>query len=69
MVSGSGEEDYELLKKFLKPGTVRVVETHYRGTREELIKGLQFLREQGIAWPHRGSREEKSTGVSSRSLV
>ena len=46
---GSGEEDYELLKKFLKPDTVRVVETHYRATREELIKGLQFLREQGIA--------------------
>jgi sugar phosphate isomerase/epimerase len=46
---GSGEEDYSLLKKFLKPETLRVVETHYRATREELLRGLDFLREQGIA--------------------
>ncbi len=46
---GSGEEDYSLLKKFLKPETIRVVETHYRATREELLRGLEFLKEQGIA--------------------
>jgi len=46
---GSGEEDYLSLKKFLKPETIRVVETHHRATREELVKGLEFLREQGIA--------------------
>jgi sugar phosphate isomerase/epimerase len=46
---GSGEEDYLLLKKFLKAETIRVVETHHRATREELIKGLDFLRIQGIA--------------------
>ena len=46
---GSGEEDYSFLKKFLKPETLRVVETHYRATREELLQGLAFLREQGIA--------------------
>lgn len=46
---GSGEEDYLFLKKFLKPETIRVVETHHRATREELVKGLEFLREQGIA--------------------
>jgi sugar phosphate isomerase/epimerase len=46
---GSGEEDYSLLKKFLKPETLRVVETHYRATREELLRGLDFLKEQGIA--------------------
>ena len=45
---GSGEEDYKQLKEFLKPDTVRVVETHHRATREELVQGLQFLREQGI---------------------
>jgi sugar phosphate isomerase/epimerase len=45
---GSGEEDYTFLKKFLRPETIRVVETHHRATREELITGLQFLREQGI---------------------
>ena len=46
---GSGEEDYSLLKKFLKPETLRVVEAHYRATREELLRGLDFLKEQGIA--------------------
>jgi sugar phosphate isomerase/epimerase len=46
---GSGEEDYSLLKKFLRPETLRVVETHYRATHEELIRGLDFLREKGIA--------------------
>ncbi len=46
---GSGEEDYKHLKEFLKPDTVRVVETHHRATREELVQGLEFLREQGIA--------------------
>ncbi len=45
---GSGEEDYTLLKKLLKPDTVLVVETHHRATREELIEGLAFLRKQGI---------------------
>ncbi len=46
---GSGEEDYSLLKKFLRKETIRVVETHHRATREELIQGLAFLKEQGIA--------------------
>ena len=46
---GTGEEDYSLLKKFLRPETIRVVETHHRATREELLQGLAFLREQGIA--------------------
>ena len=45
---GSGEEDYPLIKKFLKPDTLRVVETHHRATKEELLRGLDFLREQGI---------------------
>ena len=46
---GTGEEDYSLLKKYLRPETIRVVETHHRATREELIRGLAFLKEQGIA--------------------
>ncbi len=45
---GTGEEDYSLLKRYLKAETIRVVETHHRATREELIQGLAFLREQGI---------------------
>jgi len=46
---GTGEEDYSLLKRYLRPETIRVVETHHRATREELIQGLAFLKEQGIA--------------------
>jgi sugar phosphate isomerase/epimerase len=45
---GTGEEDYSFLKRYLKPETIRVVETHHRATREELLRGLAFLREQGI---------------------
>jgi len=45
---GTGEEDYSLLKRYLRPETIRVVESHHRATREELIQGIAFLREQGI---------------------
>ena len=45
---GSGEEDYTLIKKFLKPDSLRVVETHHRATKEELLRGLEFLKRQGI---------------------
>jgi sugar phosphate isomerase/epimerase len=45
---GNGEEDYALIKKFLKPSTLRVIETHHRATREELLRGLEILKEQGI---------------------
>ena len=46
---GSGEEDYVLLKKFLKPATLRVMETHHRASRDDLLRGVEFLKEQGIA--------------------
>jgi len=46
---GTGEEDYTLIQKFLKPDTICVVETHHRATREELLHGLEFLREKGIS--------------------
>ena len=45
---GSGEEDYALLKKFLKPATLRVMETHHRTSRDALLRGLEFLKEEGI---------------------
>jgi sugar phosphate isomerase/epimerase len=48
---GTGEEDYSLLKRYLKAETIRVVETHHRATRKELLQGLAFLRDQGIAKP------------------
>ena len=45
---GSGEEDYHLIKKYLKPDTLRVIETHHRAGRNELLRGLEFLKGQGI---------------------
>ena len=45
---GTGEEDYSQIKKFLQADTIKVVETHHRATREEVRKGLEFLRDQGI---------------------
>lgn len=45
---GSGEEDYRLLKKYLKSETLRIVETHHRTPPAEMIKGIEFLRKQGI---------------------
>ncbi len=46
---GSGDEDLLTLKKFLKPDTILVVETHSRASREELREGLSFLRKQEIS--------------------
>ena len=46
---GSGEEDYSLVKELLKPDTLCVVETHHRTSREELLRGLEFLRQKGIS--------------------
>jgi len=45
---GIGEVDYAALKKFIKPDTLRIIETHHRATKEELLKGIEFLKEQGI---------------------
>jgi sugar phosphate isomerase/epimerase len=46
---GSGEEDYTPIQKFLKPDILRVVESHHRASREELLQGLEFLRALGIS--------------------
>lgn len=48
MAPGTGEEDYSQLKKFLRADTIKVVETHHRASREDLKKGLEFLRAQGL---------------------
>ena len=45
---GSGEEDYRILKRYLKPETLRVVETHHRTPPAGMIKGIEFLKDQGI---------------------
>ena len=45
---GWGKEDYSLLKKFLKLETIRIIETHHRTTTEEIKKGIEFLKKEGI---------------------
>ncbi len=45
---GWGEEDYTVIKKFMKPETIRIIETHHRATREELRRGIVFLKEKGL---------------------
>jgi sugar phosphate isomerase/epimerase len=47
-VPGSGEEDYLLLKRYLKHETLRIVETHHRTPPAEMIKGIALLGTQGI---------------------
>jgi sugar phosphate isomerase/epimerase len=46
---GSGEEDYGQIKKYLRTDTVKVVETHHRATRGQLLEGINFLYKQGIS--------------------
>lgn len=41
---GLGEEDYKALKRYLKPETIQIIETHHRATLEELKKGMAFLK-------------------------
>jgi len=45
---GGGDEDYPILKQYLQPETLRILEVHHRATREELLRGIAFLKEQGI---------------------
>lgn len=40
---GSGEENYSLIKNFLKPETISIIETHHRATQEELLQGIDML--------------------------
>lgn len=42
------EEDYGLLKRYIKPETIKVVEPHPKVSKEELREGLFFLQKIGI---------------------
>jgi len=46
---GGGDEDYPVLQKYLQPQTLRILEVHHRATRQELLRGIEFLKEQGIS--------------------
>ncbi len=42
------EEDYGLIKRYIKPETIKVVEPHPKVSKEELKEGLIFLQRIGI---------------------
>ena len=43
-----GEENYDLIKRYLKPDTIKVMEPHPKVSREELKESLAFLESMGI---------------------
>ncbi|MCG2677971.1 sugar phosphate isomerase/epimerase [bacterium] len=42
------EEDYELIKRYIKPETIKVMEPHSEVSKKELKEGLAFLQSIGI---------------------
>jgi len=46
---GKGGVDFEMVGKFLREGVLKVMEIHPPATGEEIVEGLQFLREKGIS--------------------
>lgn len=45
---GKGKIDFEMVKKYLTPSTLRVIEVHSGVSAQELREGLVFLRERGL---------------------
>ncbi|RLA98241.1 MAG: hypothetical protein DRG32_01840 [Deltaproteobacteria bacterium] len=46
---GRGGVDFEMVGEFLREGVLKVMEIHPPATGEEIVGGLQFLREKGIS--------------------
>ncbi len=47
-VPGTGEVDFDLLKKYLKKDTIKILEIHPRETEEDLMDGVDFLKNMGL---------------------
>ena len=45
---GMGDIDFSMIAKYLKPETIKILEIHPKVTRDELINGINLLREKGI---------------------
>jgi sugar phosphate isomerase/epimerase len=45
---GTGECDYDLIKRHLNSNVIKIVEVHSKVSREELVKGMKFLKSNGI---------------------
>jgi len=47
-VPGIGEVDFDLLKKYLKKDTIKILEIHPRETEKDLMDGVDFLKNMGL---------------------
>jgi sugar phosphate isomerase/epimerase len=47
-VPGMGEVDFDLLKKYLKSDTIKILEIHPRESEKDLIDGINFLKAIGL---------------------
>lgn len=47
-VPGIGEVDFDLLKKYLKKDTIKILEIHPRETEKDLMAGVDFLKGIGL---------------------
>ena len=47
-VPGTGEVDFDLLKKYLKKDTIKILEIHPRETEKDLMDGVDFLKNMGL---------------------
>jgi sugar phosphate isomerase/epimerase len=45
LAPGQGEVDFEEIKPFLRPSTIKILEVHSRVPREEVLKGIRLLTE------------------------
>jgi len=45
---GKGEIDFEMIKKYIPEGAIRIMEIHPQATGQEILDGLIFLQEKGI---------------------
>lgn len=48
LAPGSGEFDFGLIKKRLNSNVIKIMEVHPKVSREDLLKGIRFLRSKGI---------------------
>ncbi|MFQ6111391.1 MAG: sugar phosphate isomerase/epimerase family protein, partial [Nitrospinota bacterium] len=49
LAPGMGEVDFDMIKRFMGPGTLRVLEVHKEASREELLEGIALIEEKGLA--------------------
>ncbi len=47
-VPGIGGVDFDLLKKYLKKDTIKILEIHPRETEKDLMGGVDFLKNMGL---------------------